>query len=190
MEHGNYVLGEHVVGLVGEARAQLALSRIHPALLALRDEVRAAAYLCLYEDGEIVIRDICAGPGAPPVDLWVGFDDAGHATALGKCILMSLTAADRLDYISRHPLVDLTPHTITDRRTLLEQLDRMSTPFVVDREEYSIGVACVAAPVQSPSVVGAVALSFPAGRFRQLEDARDSLSRTAVRVSRTFALTI
>jgi DNA-binding IclR family transcriptional regulator len=190
LDQGTYVLGDRVTGLVGEARAQLALTRVRPALTALRDEVRAAAYLCLYEEGEIVIRDICDGPFAPRVDLWVGFGDAGHATALGKCILTSLTLPDRLDYLARHPLVGLTLHTVTDRTALLAQLSQPLARVLTERQEYALDVVCVAAPVLSPSGVGAVALSAPVRRLRELEDASDGLLRTAVRISRAFALTI
>jgi hypothetical protein len=53
----------------------------------------AAAYLCLYEEGEIVVRELVDGP-SPRVDPWVGFHDAGHATALGKSVLASPGAED------------------------------------------------------------------------------------------------
>ncbi len=120
---GSYVLGDRVASLLAHSRHQAALSRVRPALAALRDEVRAAAYLCLYEDGEIVVREIVDGPTTPRVDLWVGFHDAGHATALGKSVLASLDADARRDYLARHGLPDLTPRTITDPGRLLRELE-------------------------------------------------------------------
>jgi DNA-binding IclR family transcriptional regulator len=186
---GTYVLSDRVASLLAHSRHQAVLSRVRPALAALRDEVRAAAYLCLYEDGEIVVREIADGPTTPRVDLWVGFHDAGHATALGKSVLASLPAEERSDYLSRHGLPDLTPHTITDPGRLLRALQADGGDGVImDHEEYSLGTACAAAPVRDGSVIGAVALSMPVNRLRALEQGGETLRRTAARVSRALAM--
>jgi DNA-binding IclR family transcriptional regulator len=186
---GSYVLSDRVASLLLHSRVQLALSRVRPALAALRDEVRAAAYLCLYEDGEIVVREIVDGPTTPRVDLWVGFHDAGHATALGKSVLASLDPDTRRDYLARHGLPDLTPHTITDPSRLLRELEQDEADGVImDHQEYALGTACAAAPIGDGSAVGAVALSMPVSRLRALEQGGPSLLRTAARVSRSLAL--
>lgn len=108
-------------------RGQALLSRVRPTLAALRDELTSAAYLTFYEDGEIRVAEIVDSPRAPRVDLWVGFEDAGHATALGKSVLRELDEESRRDYLSRHHLADLTPRTITDAPELLRRLD--SSPW-------------------------------------------------------------
>ena len=79
--------------------------------------------------------------------------DAGHATALGKCILGQLPPGERDDYLSRHPLHDLTPRTVVDRRRL-----RLPAPdqVAVDDGEYAVGVSCLAAAVATPDGVGSV----------------------------------
>ena len=189
LSDGSYVLSDRVASLVDQSRLQSALNRIRPTLLALRDEVGAAAYLCLYEDGEIVVREVVDGPSAPRVDLWVGFHDAGHATALGKCVLASLGASDQLDYLSRHRLADLTPRTITDPDVLLRRLaDDEYAGLFLDREEYAIGTACAAAPIGDGSIIGAVALSTAAKKIRTLQDNGPSLIRAAARVSRALSM--
>ena len=81
-------------------------------------------YLARYVDGEIVVAEIVDSARAPRIDLWVGMHDAAHATALGKCILGQLPAAEREDYLARHPLHDLTPRTVVDRRRLRLPADR------------------------------------------------------------------
>lgn len=122
LDDGGFVLGEKLTTLHTGGRGQALLSRVRPALAALRDELSAAAYLTFYEDGEIRVAEIVDGPRAPRVDLWVGFEDAGHATALGKCVLRELDDDARDDYLARHPLADLTPRTITGRAELLRRL--------------------------------------------------------------------
>jgi DNA-binding IclR family transcriptional regulator len=175
---GGYLLGDRIMALSQPANRGFAVAKVRPLLQTLHDELHAAAYLSLYDDGEIRVIDIADSPEAPRVDLWVGFHDAAHACALGKAVLGCLGAAERQDYLARHELPDLTKHTITDRDSLLRQLDADSR-FAVDRQEYSVGTACVAAAVVAPRVVGAVAISVPAHRLAQLMSRGDALTRTA-----------
>ncbi|WP_033288841.1 IclR family transcriptional regulator [Amycolatopsis jejuensis] len=181
-----YALGSQVSGLRQHTSRHALLPRIRPVLRALRDEVRGAAYLSLYVDGDIKLIDIADGPAAPSVDLWVGVHEAAHATAFGKCILSALDAVGRRDYLSRHQLADLTPHTITDTRVLEQRLSQSGDVFN-DREEYLLGTACVATMVRTPGALGAVAISLPARRLGSAQP--QSLRRAAQRVSRALALT-
>jgi IclR family transcriptional regulator, acetate operon repressor len=181
-----YVLGSHADGLRQGNPSQATVRRARPVLATLRDELHAAAYLSLYEDGEIVLVDVADGPAMRCADLWVGMRDAGHATAFGKCILSCLDKAGRDDYLSRHELADLTPRTVTDRR-VLERTLSARPPVVVDREEYLLGTACVAAPVRAPGLLGAIAVSVPARGYASMVARADRLSRTASRVARALA---
>ncbi|MBM4791822.1 helix-turn-helix domain-containing protein [Streptomyces sioyaensis] len=191
LEDGGYVLGDRLDTLQSGGRAQALLNRVRPALAALRDDLSAAAYLTFYEDGEIRVAEIVDGPRAPRVDIWVGFEDAGHATALGKCVLRELDAEARDDYLSRHPLADLTPRTITGRAELLRRLDMAPAPAVVtDMEEYALGTFCVAVPVHSGQILGSLGVSLRADRISRLNEVRDRLLPTASRVTRGLSLTI
>jgi IclR family acetate operon transcriptional repressor len=192
LDDGGYVLGDRVDGLLVEGRFQTALARARPALMALRDVAGAAAYLARYADGEITVVEIVDGPKTPRADLWVGFQEAGHATALGKCVLASLDPPGRRDYLARHPLADLTPRTITHQDLLLHELETGPPGgFAFDREEYALGTACAAAPFADGSSVGAVGVSVRAERLPELERAAAPwLALTARRVARAFALTI
>ncbi|HXM57284.1 MAG TPA: IclR family transcriptional regulator [Candidatus Dormibacteraeota bacterium] len=191
LPNGSYVLGEGVSHLRHLGTYQAALSRVRPVLAALRDQARAAAYLSLYEDGEIVLRDLADATYAPRLDLWVGFHDAGHATALGKAVLASLEPEQAREYLATHALADLTPRTITNQARLHEELERVRASGVaIDAEEYAIGGACVATPVRAPGVTGAVALSFRARRLPELDRMTPALRATARRIGRALALTI
>ncbi|MGP4000154.1 IclR family transcriptional regulator [Streptomyces sp. 8N706] len=191
LDDGGYVLGDRLDSLHSESRGQALLSRIRPVLASLRDGLGAAAYLTFYEDGEIRVVEIVDGPQAPRVDLWVGFEDAGHATALGKCVLRDLDREAREDYLSRHPLADLTPRTITRSEELFRRLDSASAaPLVVDREEYILGTACAAVPVHDGTTLGSLGVSIQADRFDRVQEAEAQLFSTARRVSRALSLTI
>ena len=176
VEGQGYVLGDRVAALSGSTAGRAARAR--PVLEGLHAELGAAVYLSVLDDGEIRLVDVVDSPAHPRVDLWVGFHDAAHATALGKAILSALDERGRREYLSDHDLPDLTPHTVTDRGALLRQLAR-SGEYALDREEYSLGTACVAAAVPSATLVSAVAVSVPARRLPDVLERGDALRRAA-----------
>ncbi|WP_222431993.1 IclR family transcriptional regulator [Leekyejoonella antrihumi] len=175
-EDGGYVLGAQVSTLAD--RRQEDGHRTHGVLRGLHDELHAPAYLSVLDDGEIRLVDVADSPDAPRTDMWVGFEDAAHATALGKAVLASLPEARCRDYLSEHPLVDLTSATVTSRRVLLQQLQR-NPEIATDEQEYAVGVACMAVPVPSTAIVGAVAISVPLERRSALLASRHALRRAA-----------
>jgi DNA-binding IclR family transcriptional regulator len=176
VDGAGYVLGDQVAALSSGFAARV--SRLRPVLQGLHDELSAAAYLSVLDDGEIRLVDVVDSPAAPRVDLWVGFHDAAHATALGKAVLSALDDAARRDYLGGHDMPDLTPHTVTDQRVLLRQL-RSGGDYALDREEYALGTACVATAVPSPTMVAAVAVSVPARQVRRVVEHGDALRRAA-----------
>ncbi|MGA5039613.1 IclR family transcriptional regulator [Streptomyces capoamus] len=191
LEDGGFVLGDRLNSLHTAGRTQALLSRVRPALASLRDELSSAAYLTFYEDGEIRVADIVDGPRTPRVDLWVGFEDAGHATALGKSVLREMDEEARRDYLSRHHLADLTPRTVTSVPELLRRIQSSPlAPAVTDLEEYALGTVCVAVPVYRGGVIGSLGVSLPAERRDRLREIRSRLLPIASRVTRGLSFTI
>lgn len=191
LDDGSYVLGEEVATLLDQSRLQTLLQRTRPALAALRDIVRAPAYLAFHESGEIAVHDIQDSPATPRIDMWVAFRDAAHATALGRCVLAFLDPKERHDYLARHPLLQMTSRTITNRQALLRSLDQIRAAGVaVEDEEYLPRVASVATPVLAGGLTGAVAVSFPRSRLAELDQIVPTLHETAGRIARWCALTM
>lgn len=175
---GGYVLGDRVVALSSRTTDAARVSRVHPILQGLRDELHAAAYYSVLRAGEIELVDIADGPETPRADLWVGFHEAAHATALGKAVLSSLDHEEQQAYLADHELADLTPRTVTDRRVLLHQLTT-TQDYALDREEYALGTACVATVIPSTAVTAAVAVSVPAAQVHRILADGDKLRRAA-----------
>ncbi|MGW3205656.1 IclR family transcriptional regulator [Streptomyces sp. NPDC001135] len=191
LSDGGFVLGDRLNSLHSAGGTQTLLSRVRPTLTALRDELSTATYLTFYEDGEIRVAEIVDGPRAPRVDLWVGFEDAGHATALGKSVLRELDEEARRDYLSRHHRPDLTPRTITSLPELLRRIASSPlAPAVTDLEEYSLGTVCVAVPVYRGGTLGSLGVSLPAERQAQIQEIRTRLLPVASRITRSLSLTI
>jgi DNA-binding IclR family transcriptional regulator len=184
LDDGSYVLGHRIDAVRAGGTAARGVAHARPALEWLRDGLGGAVYLARYADGEIVVDEIVDGPRAPRIDLWVGIHDAAHATALGKCILGQLPTDDREDYLDRHPLHDLTPRTVVDRR-------RLGLPgpaeVAVDDGEYAVGVCCLAAAVSTEDGAGAVGV-VTSRRGVGAPEARRTVLAGAGRVSRALTL--
>ncbi|MDN5858280.1 MAG: helix-turn-helix domain-containing protein [Pseudonocardia sp.] len=187
LEDGSYVLGHRLDVVRDRGPAARGVAHARSALEWLRDELGGAVYLATHVDGEIVIVEIVDSPKAPRIDLWVGIHDAAHATALGKSILGQLSPADREDYLARHPLYDLTPHTFVDRNRLCAVLPDRDT-LAVDAEEYAVGVCCLAAPVCRADGVGALGFITTRAALREQDTMPETLRTAAARVSRALAL--
>jgi len=159
-EPDGLVLGSRFPSLRPDGDEGVFLARVRNTLRRVTEELGATAYLSRFSDGEVHIVDIVDAAPSPRVELWVGIDNSAHATALGKQILTELDTDGRLDYLSRHPLAQLTRHTISDRRTLLNQLEHHAD-FAIDEEEYAIAYTCIAVPVRAPGVIASLAVSLP-----------------------------
>ncbi|GAB2814674.1 IclR family transcriptional regulator C-terminal domain-containing protein [Actinocorallia aurea] len=185
---GTWVMGERVGELHGKGRDQVVLGRVRPILDELRKSLGAAAYLAVHEDDRIRLIDIADSPRTPRVVEWVGFDEAAHATAIGKCLLGQLDDERRRDYLARHPLVSLTRNTITERAAL--ELGLTGDGLSVDREEYALGTGCAAVPVSDGRgvVVGALAVSCRPHRLGKVAADPSVLRSAAVQVGRALTL--
>ncbi len=184
---GGWVLGDRLEDLHAGGRVQTARTRVHSILSALHEELGVAVYFAVHREGGIRLLDVVDSPRAPRVDLSVDVNDAAHATALGKCVLGQLDEPSRRDHLSRHPLLDLTPHTITDARRLgggLAGRDGLS----LDREEYELGTCCAAVPVADGRRAGALAVSCRADGLPRIRGAGARLREAAVQLTRAVTL--
>ncbi|MFD1504460.1 helix-turn-helix domain-containing protein [Georgenia yuyongxinii] len=173
-----FALGDRVDSLASARHSPIGPGRTRQVLGQLHDDLGAAAYLAVLDDGEVHIAEIYDSPGAPRTDLWVGLHEAAHATALGKAVLAALPEEGRRAYLAAHPMNDLTPRTLTTRRALLSEL-AAGDGVMVDREEYAVGTVCAAAALPSADVTAAVAVSAPVGRAKEVLASTDHLRRAA-----------
>jgi hypothetical protein len=91
-----------------------------------------------------------------------------HCCASGKLLLAHLPSANRARMIEHMALQPFTTRTITDQQVLASELDRIVTSgYAVDNEEYVLGVACVAVPVQNADgeVIAALAVQGVTARL-------------------------
>jgi DNA-binding IclR family transcriptional regulator len=71
-------------------------------------------------------------------------------------------------YLARTPLTPRTENTLTDSEAIAKELARIRKNWIaVEREEYAIGLACMAVPVGRPPALLALGISAPADRFER-----------------------
>lgn len=182
LDDGGYVLGS-AMDWSDRGRERTLRAGLDRALLRLRDQLGAAVCFGRYRDGEIVVEAAAAGAGAPAVQEWVDLRAAGHATALGKCLLAQVDHRARQDHFARHPAVRLTSRTVTDTRILLHQLDRHPAAVpVLDLQEYAVGAVCAAVPLTAGARVGCLAVSLPLTEAHRLRRTAELLAARAAPV--------
>jgi len=166
-----YGLG-HSAAIIAQAylRGRSVSETLLVAVRKLAETTGETAYLADW--GENDIRVLASVEGTDMVrvaEVTSGPYEHGHARANGKLLLAYATPELRESYLRTHPQISVTSKTIADREELDRELERIrKRGYAYDREEYSIGVSCVAAPLlQDGQLVAAFALAVPTERFKR-----------------------
>ncbi|SHF81206.1 IclR family transcriptional regulator [Streptoalloteichus hindustanus] len=167
-----YVLGHQVSGLNRAFSRQMSVTDDLRGLLGhLRRAAGATACYSIFRDGDIVVVDMTAPRDQG--DSWgisLGSERFAHATAHGKVLLSSLSAAARRRYLADAGMRRLTPNTITSTSELERQLRQVRhAGLATEVEEVTPGMACLATPVHAPDgrVVAAVSVAVATDQFRR-----------------------
>lgn len=86
-----------------------------------------------------------------------------HSSAVGKVLVAFKSKKDVAYLLDSYDFFVQTAHTITNKETYLEELQKVATQgFATDQEENEDGVYCIAVPVydHSGSVIAAISMSF------------------------------
>lgn len=193
-EDGSYVLGLEISDRFRELAAAF---RGPPTLI---DVLRGAAaetgyshFMGRFVAGRVAITAVAEGARSPYVeDLMPGFDDGAHATALGKSLLATLGAEQRMRYVKEWGMRSFTPRTLVTPDALdadLAAADRKG--LHVDKGEYRVDVACVAMVVLNDIAEDsrvAVGCAIPATEARSAVPAlRTSLAATSRALAEVLA---
>jgi DNA-binding IclR family transcriptional regulator len=185
-----YRLGLKVLELASFARQSLEVSRVaEPLLKKLNQTLDETVQLTLLDGCEVLYIDGFESSRQLRTFFRLGDRAPVHCTALGKAILAFLPRKEIDQIIRAAGLSRFTPHTLTDKRLLVEELEQTAARgYSVDNMEHEDGVRCIGAPVRSSEgkVVAALSVSGPAQRLlperdkaiaRLVVDAADEISR-------------
>lgn len=186
-EH-TYALSPRMAELSERGRTGARKAQLEAIMADLRDTVNRAVYLAFFDGVEVRLFAVSENHRARAIEQWIAFDEVPHATALGKATMNAMVPSVRKQFLASHQLQRLTPSTITAPRRLLEDGLIDAGGLVIDREEYAPGVACVAYPIATEDVIGAVAIDLSPRRLGDLGRLAARLSLTAQRLSRVLVL--
>ena len=145
-------------------RARHIRELVHPALRRLQRQFNETVNLAIRDGSDIVYIDIVGSTRLQHAEAAIGKRDPLYSTALGKAFLIGLPAQE-IERALPERVEARTPHTITDRERLLEEIARSARRrYALDLEENELGACCVAAPIPSPQTgepIAAISISGP-----------------------------
>lgn len=121
----------------------------------------------LYGSSAIYLNQV-ESPSAMRVSNSVGSLVPLHCTAVGKIFLADFAPRTLRDTLEHTGLAALTDHSLTSRKALEHDLERVRTQgYALDDEEFTLGVRCIAVALRGSSgaVIAAIGLSAPASRL-------------------------
>jgi DNA-binding IclR family transcriptional regulator len=167
---GKIRLGRGVARLGAATRDQLR-EQIHPYLVELHQQLEETVDLAILDGNAARFIDHIDAPHRLRAVSAIGATFPLYCTANGKALLAALRE-EQADALLPARLSALTQHTITTRKALREELDKVRAAGVaVDREEHSIGISAVGCVISDPyGPAAAISVPVPTQRFRENED--------------------
>ena len=183
-----YRLGYRLVSLVNEFVSEADIYAIGAGpIRELRDASGDTSYLTVLQEREIFV--VFEATGRHPVQTRrprLPGQSTLHGIASGKTLLAHLPEERRNAIIHAGPLAKFTPHTITSPDELESELAAIREQgFTLDREEWLVGLACVAAPVfdRHGACVATASVAYPAVQAERREELIEQVKATAQRIS-------
>lgn len=183
-EEGKYCLSLRFVDIAHDVRNRNAIYDI------VKDEVDRLAT----KSGELAMftveeqfKGVClyraGGEDAVQTELYVGYQNGLHHTAVGKAILAFKPPAVIDTFFEKTDYEALTENTITDEQRLRDELEEIREHgFAYNRGETIDGLAGIGAPIrdQNDDVYGAISVIGPSSRMddERLEDLSDMIHHT------------
>ncbi len=169
-ENDVYHVGTRFLELGEQARSRQKVYEIaRPEVDDLAEETGEHANLMIEEHGLGVFLYKARGSDAVRLDTHVGMRVPLQTTSLGKAIMAFRPRSDVEDILDRHGLPDVTANTITDRKTLFDELEQVQERgYAHDDEERVKGMRCIAAPITNEDghAIAGVSVSGPKSRMR------------------------
>lgn len=145
---GRYAIGVKLMVLGETSRSNFEIVTVaRDALLKLRDTTGQAVSLCALLDDDLVVLDLMHGRSVVEFSTRPGTRLALHASAHGK-IWLAFGPEGLLDKVLNAPRPAWTPHTITDARALINEVQAVrKRGWSTAPNQAVMGVNTLAAPV-------------------------------------------
>lgn len=158
--NGRYRLGMLLLFLSQNVAVKDLLREVgRPLLVNLSARLDMTIHLGMLENDMVYYLSKVATPTSFVTHTRSGALLEAYCSGLGKVLLAALQEEELESFILEGELVALTPHTITDRGVLRQELDKVRRQgFAIDDCEARIDTRCVAVPVrdQAGKVIAAI----------------------------------
>ena len=138
-----------------------------PFLTELYGVTRETIHLAVLDDTEVLYVEKLYGHNQARSPSFVGGRVPGHCAAVGKAML-AFSDCQRGKRLLSKPMEQRTPWTLVSPDLFVSELwDVKNQGIAIDREEASIGLTCIAAPIlnRRGRAVAGVSISGATGRF-------------------------
>ena len=113
----------------------------------LRDLLGHSVVLSESSPRGALVLSMVGGTAAIEIGVRPGSELQFHSSAQGK-VLLAFATANQRERVLAKPLPSFTPHTVTDRKTIEEELARVAQQgFAAAPEQAMLGINAVAAPI-------------------------------------------
>ena len=168
-ESRKYRLGTKVLELCNRKLESMDMIQlVTPYLDFLLSEIGETIHFGVLEGGKVLYLVKKQAPHAMGIISKVGQKLHAHCTGIGKVLLAHKEQETVDSIINKIGLPKFTKNTITDKDTLMKELEEIRKQgFSIDNEEISDGLFCMAAPVwnYTGEVIGAISVSIPTIRL-------------------------
>jgi DNA-binding IclR family transcriptional regulator len=194
-ESGDYRLGLHLFELGNAISRKLDERRIAgPYMEALAKKTGETVHLAVIEDGEVLYLNKHESNHSIRIITESGLKLPVHCSGLGKALLSGRTDEEIVSMLEKKGMAKYTETTITDAGEFLKEIGEVRRKgYASDRQEFMIGLRCVAAPIRNINgkVVCAISISGPISRMTGdvLEAKRVPLMKAARAISAKLGYT-
>jgi DNA-binding IclR family transcriptional regulator len=149
---GRYLLGVKLFSMANSALGSLSVRQRTSAYLSgLKMRTGLTVHMAILEQSEAILVAREETQRGSRLASWIGKRMDMHSTGIGKAMLAYLPQAEVDAIIRKHGLARHNENTISTRRRLQEELDRITKMgYSLDNEEDELGVRCVGVPIFGP----------------------------------------
>ncbi|MDW3646757.1 MAG: IclR family transcriptional regulator [Bacteroidia bacterium] len=170
-----YSLGLKLFELGNRVHLQTAfVDNTHPELIKVAGSITETVHIAVLKNHQVFYVDKVESPQGLKISSHIGSYNPAYATSLGKMLLAfqeeDLQKQSIKAIMNGKGPIAFTQNTITRQDLLLKELKQIRrNGFAIDREEFEIGLICVAVPIfnQKNEVVASLSASGPSNRFEE-----------------------
>lgn len=189
-QSGQYRIGLKMVDISSVYLNQVELkTEARPILRELTQRTGITTHLAILDGTSAVYIDKVAVEQYLRLYSQIGRRIPVHCSALGKCLLAGLSAAELDKLLSKYQYDIFTDKTITDENTLREQIAAVHHKgYAIDDREHEEGIRCVAAPVLDYRGKIIAAISMSASEKQMTDEQLDEYAAYIVQAANQISI--